>query len=87
MLNHAAKAYRTNYAKPLPTVICVDEVLYAKHHYGFEMINGMKSDLIEILPTRTSIDIRRYLSTMVYLIVNIHYNEQLIINIVVYINY
>ncbi|XZO08071.1 transposase [Weissella paramesenteroides] len=62
LLHHAAKACRTNYTKPLPTVICVDEVLYAKHHYGFEMINGMTSDLIEIFPTRTSIDIRRYLS-------------------------
>lgn len=62
LLHHAAKAYRTNYTKSLPTIICVDEVLYAKHHYGFEMINGTTSDLIEIFPTRTSIDIRRYLS-------------------------
>lgn len=62
LLHHAAKAYCTNYTKPLPTVICVDEVLYAKHYYGFEMINGMTSNLIEIFPTRTSIDIRRYLS-------------------------
>ncbi|MBU7567769.1 transposase [Weissella hellenica] len=61
-LHHAAKAYRTNYTKPLPTVICIDEVLYAKHHYGFEMINDTTSDLIKIFPTCTSIDIRRYLS-------------------------
>ncbi|WP_165207092.1 transposase [Weissella sagaensis] len=39
--------------------ICVDEVLYAKHHYGFKMINGTTRDLF---PNRTSIDIRRYLS-------------------------
>lgn len=62
LLHHAAQAYRTNYTKILPAVICVDEVLYAKHHYGFEMINGTTSDLIELFPTRTSLDIRRYLS-------------------------
>jgi len=62
LLHHAAQAYRTNYTKTLPAVICVDEVLYAKHHYGFEMINGTTSDLIEIFPTRTSSDIRKYLS-------------------------
>src|SRR5699024_2774189 len=62
LLHHAAKAYRTNYTKPLPTVICVDEVLYDKHHYGFEMINGTTSYLIEIFPTRTRVDIRGYLS-------------------------
>lgn len=32
LLHHTAKAYRTNYTKSLPTVICVDEVLYVKHH-------------------------------------------------------
>ncbi len=53
LFHHAAKAYRTNYTKPLTTVVCVDDVLYAKRHCGFEMINGTTRDLIEIFPTRS----------------------------------
>ena len=62
LLHNAAKKYRTNYNKQLPTIVCVDEVKYAKHQYGFEMVNGTTSDLIEIFPTRTNVDIQRYLS-------------------------
>ena len=62
LLHNAAEKYRTNYSKQLPTIVCVDEVKYAKHQYGFEMVDGTTSDLIEIFPTRTNVDIQRYLS-------------------------
>jgi len=62
LLHNAAEKYRTNYSKQLPTIVCVDEIKYAKHQYGFEMVNGTTSDLIEIFPTRTNVDIQRYLS-------------------------
>lgn len=58
----AALVYQTNYDGPLPIVICVDEMLYAKHKYSFEMINGATSDLIELFPNRTSTNIYKYLS-------------------------
>lgn len=61
-MNHAAKAHQVNYTKELPTVVCVDEFHYAKHHYSFEMIDGRTSELIELFSNRASTNIRKYLS-------------------------
>lgn len=62
LLNNAAEAYRTNYERTLPSVVCVDEIRYAENKFSFEMIDGQTSDLIELFPERTGPEIKRNLS-------------------------
>lgn len=62
LLSNAAEQHQTNYEHSLPEIINVNEIKYAKHRYGFEMVDDSTSSLIEIFPTRTNSDIEKYLS-------------------------